>query len=221
MPTDRDELAERVSQVAREAVAQGRPAAWFDIVYRNAGGDAGAIPWANLEPSAGLAGWLAQAEPAQGSAVVVGCGLGDDAEAVAAAGRRVVAFDISQTAIDWCRRRFPDSQVEYVRADLFDHPAAWRQRFALVVESQTVQALPPADRPAVTAAIAGLVAPGGALWVFQRLWEAAADPQGPPWPLRRSDLELFTAAGLRETRFELWERPRDPAVAQFAAEFRR
>ena len=221
MPTDPDQVRARVTRIAREAVAEGRAGGWFDVVYRNAGGDPAGVPWADLEPSAALAGWLAGASPSTAAAVVVGCGLGDDAEAVAATGRRVTAFDISQTAIDWCRRRFPDSSVEYVHADLLATPAAWSEAFDLVVESQTVQAFPPANRRRVCAAIAALVAPAGALWVFQRLWEGAADPDGPPWPLRRSDLDHFLAAGLHEDRFELWERPGEAGVTRFAAELRR
>lgn len=221
MPTDPQQVRSGVSRIAREAVAEGRPDAWFDAVYRNAGGDPGGVPWADLEPSAALVRWLAGAGPAIAGAAVVGCGLGDDAEAVAATGRRVIAFDISQTAIDWCRRRFPASRVEYAQADLLEAPAAWREAFDLVVESQTVQAFPPANRRRVCAAIAGLVAPAGSLWVFQRLWEGEADPDGPPWPLRRSDLDHFLAAGLHEDRFELWERPGEPGVSRFAAEFRR
>lgn len=213
----------RTSRIAREAVAAGRPAGWFDAVYRNAGGDPGQVPWADLQPSPALAGWLSAAPVTAADAVVVGCGLGDDAEALAAAGpAQVTAFDISQTAIDWCRRRFPESRVRYLQADLFDPPADLRRGFDLVVESQTVQAFPPDRRADVCAAVARLVAPGGSLWVFQRLWEAVADPNGPPWPLRRSDLDRFVEQGLTETRFELWRRADDgEGVVRFAAAFRR
>lgn len=44
------------------------------------------------------------------SAVVVGCGLGDDAEALAAAGFAVTAFDVSGSAIAWAKERFPNFQ---------------------------------------------------------------------------------------------------------------
>ncbi|MCC5670705.1 class I SAM-dependent methyltransferase [Nostoc sp. CHAB 5784] len=38
-------------------------------------------------------------------ALVIGCGLGDDAEAIASLGFEVTAFDISPTAIAWCQER--------------------------------------------------------------------------------------------------------------------
>lgn len=210
-------------QLAAQAVAADDPTGWFERVYAAAEAGETEVPWDRAAPNRLLVQWAADGAIAGGGrrAVVVGCGLGDDAEAVAATGRRVIAFDISQTAIDWCRRRFPASRVEYAQADLLEAPAAWREAFDLVVESQTVQAFPPANRRRVCAAIAGLVAPAGSLWVFQRLWEGEADPDGPPWPLRRSDLDHFLAAGLHEDRFELWERPGEPGVSRFAAEFRR
>ena len=213
----------RTSRIAREAVAEGRPGAWFDVVYRNAGGDPGQVPWADLEPSPALVRRLAETPPEGAAAVVVGCGLGDDAEALAAAGAgRVTGFDISQTAIDWCRRRFPTSSVRYLQADLLHPPDELAGGFDLVVESQTVQAFPPERRAEVCGAIARLVAPGGSLWVFQRLWERPADPDGPPWPLRRADLDRFTERGLVETRFDLWRRDDDePGVTRFAAAYRR
>jgi ubiquinone/menaquinone biosynthesis C-methylase UbiE len=73
---------------------------------------------------------------------VVGCGLGDDAEYVAGRGFDTVAFDISASAIRAARRRYPDSAVHYVTADLLDPPGEWERAFDLVVESLTLQALP-------------------------------------------------------------------------------
>ena len=50
-------------------------------------------------------------------ALIIGCGLGDDAEALAKLGFEVTAFDISTSAIAWCQQRFPDSTVNYLVAD--------------------------------------------------------------------------------------------------------
>ncbi|MEP2117213.1 MAG: SAM-dependent methyltransferase, partial [Bauldia litoralis] len=65
---------------------QGRDLGWFDELYQGADGDTGQVPWADLAPKAGLPEWLAD-HPGEGrTALDVGCGLGDNAEAIAAAG---------------------------------------------------------------------------------------------------------------------------------------
>ena len=51
----------------------------------------------------------------------------------------MTAFDLSPTAIEWCRKRFPQSSVKWVVANLLESPAEWRQRFDLVVEINTLQ----------------------------------------------------------------------------------
>ena len=75
-------------------------------------------------------------------ALIVGCGLGDDAEELVARGFDTTAFDIAATAIEWCVSRFPRSKVRYVVADLFHPPPSWSRAFALVVESNTLQVFP-------------------------------------------------------------------------------
>ncbi len=52
-----------------------------------------------------------------------------------------VAFDVSPTAVDTARRRFPCSAVEYVTADLLSPPRFWAGAFDRVVEVFTVQVL--------------------------------------------------------------------------------
>jgi SAM-dependent methyltransferase len=128
-------------------------------------------------------------EPGSGRALVVGCGLGDDAELLASLGYDVVAFDYSPTAIERCRARFPGSPVEYLVADLLDPPAAWRRAFDLVLEVFTVQSLPPTVRATAIANIAGFVA--GRLLVVATQGEPA---DGPPWPLTREQVTSFPLA---------------------------
>ena len=80
---------------------------------------------------------------------MVGCGLGDDAEELARRGYDAAAFDVIEKAIAWCRRRFPDSAVDYRVADVFALPEEWQRAFDLVVEIQTIESLPIADRTRV------------------------------------------------------------------------
>lgn len=133
---------------------------------------------------------------------MVGCGLGDDAEAVAALGFAVTAFDVSPTAIAWARRRFPASRVTYRVADLFAGPPEWIGAFDLIVEIHTLQALPPDARTRAMPLIARCLKPGGRLVVITRGREPD-EPEGDlPWPLTRRELAGFGAAGLTEVGFE-------------------
>lgn len=172
----------------------------FELVYESVGDDLTNVPWANLRPNPLLVPWLDRHPAAPGTrALVVACGLGDDAEELSRRGYEVTAFDASPTAIGWCRKRFPGSRVDYHVADLFDLPAAWQRASDLVVEINTIQALPPPRHGATIAAVAGTVAPGGHLVVitFGRAEDASAT-NGPPWPLSKSELSAFAGVGLRE-----------------------
>lgn len=172
---------------------------WFNAVYDEAGDDAARVPWANLAPHPLTAEWIAARGGAlRGlTALDVGCGLGDNAEAFAAAGCRASAFDLVPRAIDWARQRFPASTVDYRAADLFDLAPEWRGTFDLVHECYTLQALPSGLIPAAAAAMAEALRPGGKVLVVARARADGAAVSGPPWPLRRADLDAFTTAGLR------------------------
>ncbi len=147
------------------------------------------------------AGWTSSLPPAGDPALIIGCGLGDDAEEAASRGYQVTAFDLSPTAIGHCRERFPGSAVDYQVADLFQLPAAWVGTFGLVVEIRTLQSLPPPQRPAAATAIAATVRPGGRLFVCCLARDDDEPPVSRPWPVSRRELRGFTAAGLRETEF--------------------
>jgi 2-polyprenyl-3-methyl-5-hydroxy-6-metoxy-1,4-benzoquinol methylase len=171
---------------------------WFEELYASAGEDFERIPWAHLKPRPALVGWLDRHPPEPGTrALVVASGLGDDAEELARRGCEVEAFDLSQTAIETARRRFPESTVAYRVADLFELPAQWRGRFSIVVEVQTIQSVPPEWHRAAIAAVTGCVAPGGRLLV--RAAVRAEDEPAPtrPWPLAPSELRWFEDEGLR------------------------
>lgn len=177
---------------------------WFEPLYAEAQGNASQVPWALSGAVPSLTNWLAQnREVAAGrSAVVVGCGLGDDAEALAAAGFAVTAFDISPSAIAWAKKRFPNSAVSYVVADLFDLPGSWPGSFDLVFEFRTVQALPVAVRAEVIAKIAALAKSGGTVLVVTYLRSVDAVPEGPPWPLSAAELAYFEENGLAVVKKE-------------------
>ncbi|HYT10282.1 MAG TPA: class I SAM-dependent methyltransferase [Mycobacteriales bacterium] len=170
----------------------------FEEIYASVGADLTRIPWAHLQPNPTLLSWLGRYDPAPGRALVIACGLGDDAEELARRGHRVTAFDLSPTAIGWCRRRFPASTVDYRVADLLELPASWSRRYDLVVEIATLQSLPPAQRRAGMAAVAATVRPRGRLLVRCLVREDDEPAPSRPWPLSRSELAAFVDEGLRE-----------------------
>lgn len=209
-------------EIVQEHLQRGDGVGWFEPFYVAAHGNPSAIPWAASGPRRDLVQWAQESHAAGNgqSALVIGCGLGDDAEFLAELGYQVTAFDVSRTAIDWCKERFPETVVDYQAADMFTPPAAWLGGFALVVEDYIVQALPPEMRLASVQAVAAFPAPGGLLLAIGRGIEDGAERSGPPWPLTGEDLALFEQAGLVRASFQ---RDSDPAIApqfRYRAEFR-
>ncbi len=213
-------------RLAARSIGAGDPTGWFEQLY--AGGDRGdfSLPWDRDAANALLVEWTHRTvdEPVEvdgdrGRAVVVGCGLGVDAEHVASLGFATTAFDISPTAVAVARRRRPHSRVTYVVADVLALAGEWAQHFDLVVESYTVQALPDEPRPAAVAAIGRLVAPGGTLVVIASARDVGEPPvRPPPWPLTEAEVLSFGAGGLALVTLE----DVDPGgVRRWRATFRR
>jgi SAM-dependent methyltransferase len=179
------------------------PTGWFDALYRAAGDDAAQVPWADLEPHPLLSRWLTGFEGRhEGAALDVGCGLGDNAAALATAGYAVTAFDLSPTAIDWAKKRFGSAGIDFCVANLLELPDDMRGRFDLVQETYTLQSLKDPLRRAAFAALASTLAPGGRLLVICRSRRDDEMAQGPPWPLSPAELARFEALGLEPESFE-------------------
>ena len=176
-----------------------------------------------MEPHPGLAEWIGRSGHLfEGKALDVGCGLGDNAEALSHLGYEVTGFDLSETAIEWAKRRFPESAVHYVQADLFNAPTQWNRAFDLVQETYTLQALPAPLRVKAIDAIAEFVAPGGILLVVCRSRpESVASAEGPPWPLARSELQAFKDAGLVERNFQEFVVRENREIPHFRIEYER
>jgi SAM-dependent methyltransferase len=199
------------------------PTGWFEPLYAAAERGEAEVPWDRGAPNPLLVEWTGARDLEAGGrrALVVGSGLGDDAEHVRGLGFDTVAFDISPTAVRGARRRFPGSPVDYVVADLLDAPAEWARAFDLVVENITVQALPASVRPRAIAAIAELLAPGGTLLVISGARDPSEDVDGPPWPLTRAEVESFATGGVEAVAIEEVPRPFGPWARSWRAEFRR
>lgn len=221
MPTD--EARERVEEIAREFYAKGDATGWFDALYKEADGDPQKIPWADLEPNPNFVRWLEnhKLDGAGKTAIVIGCGLGDDAEEVARHGYQVTAFDISPKAIEWARRLHPNTTVDYQVLDLFDLPTKMKGVFDFVLEVYTVQALPIELREKAIKAIAELVAPNGQMLFVGRGADEGETTENPPFPLRKSELDKFVEAGLTEIEFEDYYDQNEPPTRRFRGFYRK
>ena len=198
--------------------SEGNATGWFEPAYAMANGDRTAIPWAGKGINPHLVEWAERTalSGAGQSALVIGCGLGDDAEYLAGRGFAVTAFDISPTAVAWCRERFPASTVQYEVADLFAHglsPADF------VLEAHTLQALPRPLRAQAVAAVATMARQR--LLVICRGCDAPEANEEIPWPLTPRELAGFGTAGLSQVAFEDFYDQKDPPTRRFRVEYRR
>jgi SAM-dependent methyltransferase len=211
----------RAQGMAAESLGAGDPTGWFERLYAGAEAGQAVVPWDRGAPHRILVQW-AQDRALRGDgrrAVVVGCGLGDDAEYIAGRGFDTVAFDISASAVRAARRRYPHSSVRYVIADLLDPPGDWGHAFDLVVESMTLQSLPDPPRRTAIGNVGRLVAPGGTLIVHARARDERDGPgDGPPWALTRAEIEAAAASGLQTWQID---DIREPDTRRWLAEFRR
>jgi SAM-dependent methyltransferase len=214
-----------VKSLANISVDPQNPTGWFEPLYADAKGDSAQVPWAKNQPHPYLQQWLSinsppAAEKTAGKlALVIGCGLGDDAELLANIGYQVTAFDISPTAIAWCHQRFPDSTVNYLVADLFNLDPQWQDKYDFIFECKTIQALPLNVRSQVIPKIAVLVAPQGTLLVIARHRDPDTIPDGPPWALSDVELSQFTELGLTEVQRDRFVEGEQVKVEQYRLEY--
>jgi SAM-dependent methyltransferase len=209
-----------VRRLSGETSPDGDPTGWFERLYADAAQGQAIVPWDRRAPHPLLVEWV-ERQPARSGCrtLVVGSGLGDDAAFLAARGYRVIAFDISKSAIESARRRFPTTPADFRVADLLNPPAEWAQRFDLVVETYTTQSLPVRLRPIVALHVGRFVAPGGALLVLAVASAGDEPVEGPPWPLSRADIESFAVEGLEVASAEFVRDP--PGTHHWRAVFTR
>ena len=200
------------------------PTGWFDSIYKSANGDHTKVFWADLEPSPYLVSWLEKNPINKPSkrACVIGCGVGDDAEALSEFGFEVTAFDISVTAIELCKNRYKDTKVNYVVADLFDYPKEWFESFDVVYECNTIQVLPGDYRIKARIAMSSLICKDGYILVSCRSRNESEKENAIPLPLTKGEMDEFVNSDkLKEISFVVYDDEQTPSVPHFFGIYQR
>jgi len=215
-----DEVREKLLSMSKAALEAGMPLAWFEELYSTADRDDDWIPWSDGHPNPLLVEW-AVGQQDLGRALVVGCGLGEDAAFLDQRGWDVTAFDLSPTAVEWAKELFSESKIEWLTANLLDLPEEWNSSFDLVLEVHILQAMPESIRLQASPKLAPLVRNGGHLVCIGRFQTDSGPVEGPPWPLSRSFIESI-GENLPMQGLDVCSLPDDePDVSRFRAVWRK
>jgi len=212
----------RTREIAAEFAERGDSLGWFDALYKESNGNPELIPWADLTPNRFFTSW-AESRKLKGdgrTALVVGCGLGDDARYLHEIGFRVTGFDISSTAIEWAKRLHAGTGIVFETCDAFQPFRGWLGAFDFVLEVYTIQPLPLEMRPQIVDAIAAFVAESGTLAGVTRSRDDDFEPDILPWPMSRQDLSRFEDNGLVQTDFVEMPGEEDEPL-RFVVEYKR
>ena len=182
-------------------VNENKPNVWFETLYSDSNEAGEGVPWANMAPHPIFKKWMDQSSllEKEKTALVVGCGLGDDAIELEAKGYKVTAFDFSNSAIELCKKRFPKSKVEFITADLIEGVSDWHKKFDFVLEIFTIQAIPPKYEAILIQNISDFVANNGQLIVITEVqYKKRTYKNGPPWLLNNNYIKSFERNGLKQ-----------------------
>jgi SAM-dependent methyltransferase len=203
---------------------QDRPLEWFEELYQTGKSDLSLIPWADMTPNPNLLEWFKELENIKKIALtkdclVVGCGLGNDAEFLADYGFNVDAFDISPTAIELCKKMHPQSKVNYFSDDVTEPHHL--KKYDFVFEAYTLQVLPVNLRKKGITNLIEAVKPKGQLLLICRARNKNEDKGDMPWPLTKQDINNFNLH-FRVLKFEDYlDQHEDTPVRRFRILFQR
>ncbi|MEL6988279.1 MAG: class I SAM-dependent methyltransferase, partial [Bacteroidota bacterium] len=165
---NREESGLYIRKITSKAYKDKKPLDWFEQLYKASLDKGTIIPWADKEANEHLLSWWPGTFKMNGKkALVVGCGLGDDAIFLEQHGFDVDAFDLSPTAIEIAKQRFTNSNVHFFQADLFNLPDNVKE-YDFIFEAYTLQAMPLDYRARAIPIIEQLLAKHGHLLIICR-----------------------------------------------------
>ncbi|MDF1880908.1 class I SAM-dependent methyltransferase [Sulfurimonas sp. MAG313] len=189
---------------------------FFESIYKQSQGDVKQIPWAELKTNSFLEEYLSM-HIGEGKAIVIGCGLGEDAFALGEAGFEVTAIDISQTAIAWCQDTYDYTDIDFKVQDIFELPESMLEQYDFIFECRTIQSLPLMYRDKIIRAISSLLKPKGKILAIANGKNEGEKFDGPPWPLARNELRLFENYNCKELEFSIFAEDKGPSKMKFRA----
>lgn len=181
-------------------ITENKPNDWFETLYSASNVSGDGVPWANMAPHPVFKNWIdKKTAPSKiKTALVIGCGLGDDAIELESKGYKVTAFDVADSSIKLCKKRFPNSKVDFKTADLIEGVPEWKEKFDLVLEIFTIQALPPKYEEVLIKNISDFVSKNGELILITELQSGKRTYEnGPPWLLNKNYIDSFDKNGMK------------------------
>jgi 2-polyprenyl-3-methyl-5-hydroxy-6-metoxy-1,4-benzoquinol methylase len=208
---------EYARQLAKESINEGKPLSWFDKLYQSGKEDLSLIPWADFIPNTRMIEFLERhgQDINRGSCLVIGCGFGDDAEYLSDLGFKVDAFDISETCIEMCKKRFSESSVNYFVDDITS--LRINKQYDFVLEIYTLQVLPLELRFKAVKILPRLLKQGGNLLVICRARDKNEYEGDMPWPLTIEELDTLKSKLKCKSFEDYFDSSEEPKVRRLRA----
>lgn len=208
-------------KLAKEYIDKNQPLSWFDKLYQEGEDDFSKIPWADLAPNSNLISWIDNSDLdfEDCNCLVIGCGLGDDSEYLSKLGLKVDSFDVSETAIEICKKRFKYSKVNYFVHDITQIDI--QEKYDFIFEAYTLQVLPLSLRNKAVGILPNLLIDNGHLLIICRGRDETEPIGDMPWPLTVNDLK-YLDANLECIHFEDYlDKKENPVARRFRVHYKK